>query len=161
MTTIPKYTFTTTPEDRIRLAEIVIKMKKAQMDVNFIDECAELARYDEGICDLMILWESAKTIKDRDETISDLVNMLNYEEEMNYTKDQLIEHPDVRVHDISNFVQVTREEGIYDDWSVGLYHNTGGCILSSGHLTEEEAEDYAKMVKYHLNNFLSPRRSEI
>jgi DNA-binding phage protein len=68
--TIP---FKTTPEQVMRLASIMMAMQKAALDRNFIVSASDLARTDQGVFDLMTLWEeSAEDPEERGEIIADI-----------------------------------------------------------------------------------------
>ncbi len=68
--------FKTTPEQRLKLAQIVVEMQKAKLDPSFIDNTAELARLDQGVFDLVDLWHQAKTA-DRAEILADIQESLD------------------------------------------------------------------------------------
>lgn len=68
--TIP---FKTTPEQALALASIMVEMKNAGLDHEFIVKASELGRMDQGVYDLMALWlNSARDPAERDEIIADL-----------------------------------------------------------------------------------------
>lgn len=68
--TIP---FKTSPEQVMRLASIMVEMQKAQLDQRFIVDASELGRSDQGVFDLMALWqESAGNPEEQAEIIADI-----------------------------------------------------------------------------------------
>lgn len=67
--------FQTTAEQRMKLAEIRVEMQKAKLDVTFIDNASELARFDQGVFDLLELWHQAKPA-DRPEIVADIQDSL-------------------------------------------------------------------------------------
>lgn len=68
--------FQTTPDQRMKLAEIMVGMQKAKLDALFIDNASELARFDQGVFDLMELWHQAKAA-DRAEIVADIQDALD------------------------------------------------------------------------------------
>lgn len=65
--------FKTSPEEVLALASIMVEMKNAGLDHEFIVKASELARTDQGIYDLMALWMDAPGAPaERDEIIADL-----------------------------------------------------------------------------------------
>lgn len=50
--------FQTTPEQVLRLEDIVSEMRKAGVDTSLICAASELARTDQGVFDLLELWMS-------------------------------------------------------------------------------------------------------
>lgn len=67
-------TFQTTPEQQIKLVHILAEM------VGFITKCAELARDDQGVYDLMELWFECKDPRDRGEILGDLQKIIDENE---------------------------------------------------------------------------------
>jgi DNA-binding phage protein len=68
--------FRTTPEQRLKLAQIVVEMQKAKLDPAFIDSASELARLDQGVFDLVELWQEAKAA-DKMEILADIQDSLD------------------------------------------------------------------------------------
>jgi hypothetical protein len=68
--------FKTTPEQRLKLAQIVVEMQKAKLDTAFIDSASELARVDQGVFDLVELWHQTKAA-DRAEILADIQESLD------------------------------------------------------------------------------------
>lgn len=65
--------FKTTPEQALALASIMVEMKNAGLDHEFIVKASELGRMDQGVYDLMALWmDSAGDPAERDEIVADL-----------------------------------------------------------------------------------------
>ena len=65
--------FKTSPEQVLALASIMVEMKNAGLDHEFIVKASELGRTDQGIYDLMALWMDAPGHPaERDEIIADL-----------------------------------------------------------------------------------------
>jgi DNA-binding phage protein len=65
--------FKTTPEQVMKLAAIMVDMEGAGLDRDFIVAASELARTDQGIYDLMALWEEGeRDPTERDEIIADI-----------------------------------------------------------------------------------------
>lgn len=65
--------FKTTAEQVLNLASIMVEMKNAGLDHDFIVKGSELARTDQGIYDLMALWMGAAgDPAERDEIVADI-----------------------------------------------------------------------------------------
>jgi hypothetical protein len=63
----------TTDEQILRVAEIVVAMRTAQLDTSFIAACARLAHTDRGAFELMDLWfDTSDDPAERDEILADL-----------------------------------------------------------------------------------------
>jgi hypothetical protein len=72
--------FKTTPEQVMKLAEIMVAMKKAKLDQSFIVAASDIAREDEGVFDLMDLWlRAAGDHAERDELGADLQDAIDEE----------------------------------------------------------------------------------
>ena len=72
--TIP---FRTTDSEIVAIAEIVVEMKTIGLETEFIAAAAELARVDQGVYDLMALWnESGGDASERDEIVAILVPVI-------------------------------------------------------------------------------------
>lgn len=70
--------FKTTAEEVISLATIVVEMEAAGIDREFIVRSFELAQHDQGVFDLMALWqESAASPGDREDIVADLQDSLD------------------------------------------------------------------------------------
>ena len=69
--------FKTTPDQVLKLASIVVAMDKAGLDKTFIVAADELARWDQGIYDLMAMWLDADDSAERDEIVADLQDSLD------------------------------------------------------------------------------------
>ena len=70
--------FKTSPEEVLALASIMVEMKNAGLDPEFIVKASELGRTDQGIYDLMALWMDAPgDPAERDEIIADLQESMN------------------------------------------------------------------------------------
>lgn len=73
--TIP---FKTTPDQVLNLASIMVEMKKAGLDHDFIVQASELARVDQGVYDLMALWLAAPgDPAEREEILADIQESLD------------------------------------------------------------------------------------
>lgn len=71
--------FKTTAEERVRLAEVVTKMKAEGVPVEFLAAVMELAQDDQGVFDLVALWEEAHEaaeIEERNEALADLHDLV-------------------------------------------------------------------------------------
>lgn len=64
--------YTTTPAQKIRVYEIAVAMKKFGLQDDFITDLVEFASQYEGAYNLMEMWKSEKSQKERDEIIADL-----------------------------------------------------------------------------------------
>jgi hypothetical protein len=65
--------FRTTPDQVLNLASIMVEMKNAGLDHEFIVKASELARTDQGIYDLMALWlDAAADPAERNEIVADI-----------------------------------------------------------------------------------------
>lgn len=64
--------FKTTDEQVVQLAAIATRMKTAGLTDHFIAQSLEIGRLDQGVFDLMALWDEATTVEDRDETVADI-----------------------------------------------------------------------------------------
>ena len=70
--------FKTTPEQVMSLASIMVGMKAAGVDPEFIVKVSELARTDQGVYDLMEMWLAAENEPaERDEIVADLQEALD------------------------------------------------------------------------------------
>jgi len=70
--------FTTTPEQRLKLAGYVVEMLKTDLDREFIAAASELAREAQGVYDLFELWATMKDDpKERDQIIADIQDLLD------------------------------------------------------------------------------------
>lgn len=70
--------FQTTPQEVLRLATIVTEMGAAGLDESFIVEAFKLAQTDQGVFDLMALWQDAAAdAAERDEIIAELQESLD------------------------------------------------------------------------------------
>lgn len=72
--TIP---FKTTPEEAMRLASIMLAMRDAGCDLDFVHRASELARSDQGVFDLMAMWVDATDAAEREEIIADIQESLD------------------------------------------------------------------------------------
>lgn len=70
-------TFRTTDEQIINLANVVIAMKNAGLEVGFIASVDKLARVEHGVYALMEMWLSAESPEERDEIVADLQDSLD------------------------------------------------------------------------------------
>ncbi len=64
--------FKTTPKQVMKLASIMVEMESAGLGRNFIVAASELARTDQGVYDLMALWQGAKDDSEKDEIVADI-----------------------------------------------------------------------------------------
>lgn len=64
--------FVTTADEIINLAKIVVDMHDAGLDKFFIANAFSLARSDQGIYDLMLLWQNENDLKERDNIVSEI-----------------------------------------------------------------------------------------
>jgi DNA-binding phage protein len=64
--------FKTTSGQVVKLASIVVEMKRAGLDDNFIAAAFELAHTDQGVFDLMDLWQGATDGSNRDDVVADI-----------------------------------------------------------------------------------------
>jgi DNA-binding phage protein len=69
--------FKTTPKQVMKLASIMVEMKKAGLDQTFIVGASELARTDQGVFDLMALWLGTKDDTERNEIVADIQDSLD------------------------------------------------------------------------------------
>lgn len=69
--------FKTTNEQILELAQIVVDMKHAGLDHNFIAHVYELGRTDQGIYDLAAMWLAEEDPTERDEILADLQESLD------------------------------------------------------------------------------------
>jgi DNA-binding phage protein len=70
--------FTTTSEQKLKLAGFVVDMVKAGLDREFVINAAELARSDQGIYDLFEMWsETESTPDERDQIVADIQDLLD------------------------------------------------------------------------------------
>ena len=75
MTKLP---FQTTPDQIVRLAEITVSMASSGLDHRFIASISDLARVDQGVFDLLAMWEGAKgDDAERNEILVDLQESLD------------------------------------------------------------------------------------
>jgi len=75
-------TFKTTPEQQLQLATIMVEMNDAGLPAVFITRCADLARDDQGVFDLMELWFEEEVEEDRGEIVADLQEILDEDDEL-------------------------------------------------------------------------------
>lgn len=68
--------FKTTDEQVLMLASFMVAMKEARLDPSFIVRASELARFDQGVFDLMALWLAADEAG-RAEIVADLQDSLD------------------------------------------------------------------------------------
>ncbi len=72
--------FKTTPEQVMKLAQIMVAMKKAKLDESFIVAASDIAREDQGVFDLMELWlRAAGDRAERNELVADLQDAIDEE----------------------------------------------------------------------------------
>lgn len=65
--------FKTTQEQVLRLAHISIEMERAGLAPGFIVAASDLARHDQGVYDLLAMWQEAKSDPgERDELVADI-----------------------------------------------------------------------------------------
>jgi hypothetical protein len=70
--------FTTTTEQKLKLAGFVVEMMQTDLDHEFIAEASELARTDQGVYDLFELWmETKDDPAERDQIIADIQDALD------------------------------------------------------------------------------------
>jgi len=69
--------FATTDAQKLQLAEIMVKMKKARLDENFVAAAAKVAWDDQGAFDLMALWAEASRKSERDELVADIQDTID------------------------------------------------------------------------------------
>lgn len=70
--------FKTTPDQTLNLASIMVEMKNAELNNEFIVKASDLARIDQGIYDLMALWLVAtKEPSERDEIVADIQDSID------------------------------------------------------------------------------------
>lgn len=69
--------FKTTNEQIIQLAQIVVDMKDAGLDHDFIAHVSELGRSDQGIYDLAAMWLAENDPAERDEILADLQDSID------------------------------------------------------------------------------------
>jgi DNA-binding phage protein len=65
-------TFTTTPEQKIFVFKIAVKMQEEGLSASFIEQAVELASLYEGAYELMKLWFEESEQQEKDEIIADL-----------------------------------------------------------------------------------------
>jgi DNA-binding phage protein len=69
--------FRTTPDQVIELAAIVLAMEEAAIDRGFIAAASELARFDQGVFDLLALWRDTADANERAEIVADIQESLS------------------------------------------------------------------------------------
>lgn len=69
--------FKTTAKQVMKLASIMVEMKKAGLDQNFIVTASELARTDQGVFDLMALWLGTNDDMEKNEIVADIQESLD------------------------------------------------------------------------------------
>src|SRR5690606_36058510 len=68
----------TTPEEQMMVYEIASKMKKeGDLPETFIVQVAGLASLDQGVFDLMSLWNESESVEERNEIIGDLQDSID------------------------------------------------------------------------------------
>ena len=68
----PIIPFKTTPDQVMNLAPIMVEMKQAGLHPQLIAEAFDLARTDQGIYDLMVLWRDTTDTAERNNIVTDL-----------------------------------------------------------------------------------------
>jgi len=70
--------FKTTPEQIKEIPQIAMKMLLCGLDIGFVNEAANLAKFDQGIFDLMDLWDfSVGCEEERIDILADIKDLLN------------------------------------------------------------------------------------
>ena len=69
--------FSTTDEQCIHLATIIVAMKDAGLEHHFIASVDKLARIEHGVYALMAMWLDAENSEERDEILADLQDSLD------------------------------------------------------------------------------------
>jgi hypothetical protein len=69
--------FKTTPDQVMTLAAIMVEMKAAGLEQQFIVEASELGRTDQGVYDLMALWRDTNDPSERDEIVADIQDSID------------------------------------------------------------------------------------
>jgi len=69
--------FKTTSKQVMKLASIMVEMKRTGLDQNFIVAASELARTDQGVFDLMALWLGTNDDGEKDEIVADIQESLD------------------------------------------------------------------------------------
>ncbi len=69
--------FQTTDEQKLHLADIIVKMKKERLDERFVAAAAKIAWDDQGAFDLMNLWGETSDKAERDEIVADIQDTID------------------------------------------------------------------------------------
>lgn len=69
--------FQTTSDQILKLAAIMVEMERAGLDRDFIVKASELARFDQGVYDLMALWSDANDATEQAAIIADVQESLD------------------------------------------------------------------------------------
>lgn len=73
--------FWTTKAERVRIKHIATAMIEADVSFDLVSDACRLANDDEGVFDLMQLWYTSETRRERDEVIAELQESIkDYEE---------------------------------------------------------------------------------
>jgi DNA-binding phage protein len=99
--------FKTTPEQTMRLAAIMVDMKAAGLQESFIVAAHEIARTDQGVFDLMALWQDAVAdASERDEIVADIQESIDDYQEAPAAPEQ---RPYIRFDDLGNVTQSVQQ----------------------------------------------------
>lgn len=69
--------FQTTSDQILKLAAIMVEMERAGLDRDFIVKASELARFDQGVYDLMALWDEANDATEQGAIVADIQDSLD------------------------------------------------------------------------------------
>lgn len=142
--------FQTTPEEFLKLAPIVVEMKEAGLEPQFIVEAWELAKTDQGVYDLMVMWVTATDAGERDETIADIQDTID---DYRDAPAQPEKRPDIR---FTQFGDVTRQVQA-DKARLRLLIDRHGGVSEVARRTGIPQPSLSRM----LNSASVPRRSTL
>jgi len=73
-----EFLFQTTEEQKVKLADIICDMVASNIDIEFITKINKIAKYDQGVFDLMEIWSNSKNdLNERKEIIKDLQDAID------------------------------------------------------------------------------------
>jgi len=107
----------------LELYDIAIQMKKAGLSSNFITAAVKVALEFEGVYDLMKMWEEETELKEREEIIADIQDMLD-----DCTLSGKTEIPYIRFNDLDSIAKNIR--GFKDSLRLIVEKNGGINKLS-------------------------------
>lgn len=90
-------TYKTTDEQKVRVYEIAVSMKKFGLQDSFIAQAVKMAEYYEGAYDLFELWEGEGDEKEKNQIVADLQDELD---ELNEQPKKPMKKPYISYHDL-------------------------------------------------------------